>query len=165
VGSEVTTQGVVDNLYGVKSTLVNNTGTIGKLVHFKVPATTGVQGIGTQRLIENDEPTAALVTKGQIVNQSFGYAPVESGGSLQVPPNLDDFTLLPSGTLATLTIALPADPMDGQSFVLSTTQTITALTLSGGVNAIPNPVTTMTAGQSIEYKFIAQGANIWVRKR
>ena len=39
--------------------------------------------------------------------------------------------LEPAGTLATLTVTLPPDPVDGQIFELSTTQQITALTVQG----------------------------------
>jgi hypothetical protein len=39
--------------------------------------------------------------------------------------------LEPAGTLATLTVTLPADPVDGQIFELSTTEQLTALTVQG----------------------------------
>jgi hypothetical protein len=39
--------------------------------------------------------------------------------------------LEPAGTLATLTVTLPAAPVDGQIFELSTTEQLTALTVQG----------------------------------
>lgn len=97
-----------------------------------------------QRLI----PTVqyATPTAGQTVT-------VNSGGHVRLIVN-------PAGTLATLTIALPSDAQDGDLVELSTSQIVTALTISGGT--IIGTITTLAvAGFG---RFIYSGtASKWFR--
>jgi hypothetical protein len=53
-----------------------------------------------------------------------------------------------SGTLAALTVNMPASPIDGQLQTVTTTQIITALTVGGGGNTIIGQPTALTVGQS-----------------
>lgn len=55
--------------------------------------------------------------------------------------------LNPAGTLATLTVDMPASPIDGQLQTVSTTQIITALTVTGGGHSIIGQPTALTVGQ------------------
>lgn len=53
-----------------------------------------------------------------------------SGATLTASAGQGGYNLVPAGTLATLTVVLPPTPSDGQVFELSTTQQLTALTVS-----------------------------------
>ena len=66
------------------------------------------------RLINRSVPTV-----GQTVNMGDGREVYE--------------LLDPAGTLATLTVNLPASPQDGDSALISTSQIITTLTLGGTI--------------------------------
>ena len=71
----------------------------------------------------------------------------------------------PVTTLATLTLALPTAPLDGQAITFSSTQAITAFTLVAASGTVYNAPAGLAAGATIEYKFLGWGINIWVRKR
>ena len=53
-----------------------------------------------------------------------------SGATLTPTTVQQGYSLTPAGTIATLTVALPGIPQDGQTFDIETTQTITALTVT-----------------------------------
>lgn len=100
------------------------------------------------------------------------FAKADQSKSVQVPitgftitigNNTSTLILNPAGTLATGTITMPATPIDGQEVQITSSQTITALTVSpNAAQTISNAPTTLTAG--IGYKFIyhVAGTN-WFR--
>lgn len=62
----------------------------------------------------------------------------------------------PAGTLATGTITMPASPLDGQIATISSTQTVTALTLSPNTGqSIKAAAMTILAGQTLRYRYRA----------
>lgn len=72
---------------------------------------------------------AALLGGSFVISQSF-QAPT-SGATLTATSGLGAFIIEPAGTIAALTVVLPPSPTEGQIFELSTTQTITAISVSG----------------------------------
>jgi hypothetical protein len=71
--------------------------------------------------------------------------------------------LQPAGTLATGTITLPLNTgvPDGTELLITSTQTITALTIAlNGASAIYGDVSTLTAGAAVRYRFY-QPTNSW----
>lgn len=95
----------------------------------------------------------------------------ETGYSLQVPVNAFSITIAngirrlilnPAGVLATGTITMPANPTDGQIVSISSTQTITALTLSPNASqTISNAATTLTSGPlgAVQYIYVIGSTN------
>lgn len=164
VSAEFANTATVTTAYGVKPSILYNTGTVGKYVGYAFPDMTG-SGIANTYSIEILDPLAPIVSKAAIIEQSYGYNTPTTGQTINLLNGITDWSVVPAGTLAALTVNLPTAPIDGQNITFSTTTAITALTLGGGSNTIMNPVTTMTAGQTIEYKFYGQGINLWVRKR
>ena len=61
--------------------------------------------------------------------------------------------LNPAGTLAALTVVLPALPVDGQRALIFSSQIITALTIQAPGTTINNTVTALTANQSVEWLY------------
>lgn len=62
--------------------------------------------------------------------------------------------LKPAGTLAALTITLPSNPIDGATVGISTTQAITALTISPASGSVIGP-TSLTALQAFRLTWVA----------
>jgi hypothetical protein len=70
--------------------------------------------------------------------------------------------LTPAGTLATGAINLPTAPVHGQEVLVHSTQTITALTLSGGTYGVSGAPTTMGAATPWKVRFDGV-LNAWYR--
>jgi hypothetical protein len=91
------------------------------------------------------------------VNTDYDYEQPLAGFSLVVGPSKSGFILDPAGTLATGTITMPQNPMDGQIVGVSTTQTITALTVAPNagqsVKALPS---TLAAGTSFAAQYVQE---------
>lgn len=70
-----------------------------------------------------------------------------TGASITVPQGVSQLVVDPAGTIAALTVVLPAAALlvDGQEFKMSTTQTITALTITAGANTtiVSTAITTL----------------------
>lgn len=77
--------------------------------------------------------------------------------------NQSIMALNPAGTLATGTITLPANPVDGQRALIFSSQTQTALTLNANTGqSINNAVTALTANVAVEYIYSASNTT-WDR--
>jgi hypothetical protein len=116
-------------------------------------------------------PSASLL--GGWVRMSWDYAPIIqyqyttplTGTSIQIGSSANGapaqaLVLNPAGTIAALSVVFPAGVVDGFKLTISSSQIITALTLSGAT--ISNPLTAMTAGQVASYVWVAQAAS-WFR--
>lgn len=97
-------------------------------------------------------------------------APVPlTGGTVVVPSTASMVLLRPAGTLATLTVTLPAAAglVDGQTIEIGSSQTVTALTVNAGAGAtVSNAPTALTvsATASYGYKFVWLAAtSTWYR--
>lgn len=65
------------------------------------------------------------------VLQSYDYQVLTTGFSYTFASGITTLIIQPAGTLATGTITMPASPADGMVITFTTTQEITALTISG----------------------------------
>ncbi len=101
----------------------------------------------------SNDPTLTGSTGNMLAN-NYGFAGLQysapSNGST-VTMTQENLVLDPSGALATLTVNLPTTPYSGEQAVISTSQTITALTLGGGT--IIGAVTTLVANTAVRYIF------------
>lgn len=81
--------------------------------------------------------------------------------------------LVPSGTLATGTVTLAANPSDGQVFTLQSTQTQTAITIAANTsinaaqtiasgNGVLGAVTALVANTPVKYIYV-KAQNAWYR--
>lgn len=80
-------------------------------------------------------PTIRL---GAIADQSYVVSAPGNGFTVTVPANCATLLLRPSGTLAVGTIVLPGALADGEKIAIWTSETITALTVSGTVGTTVN---------------------------
>jgi len=93
------------------------------------------------------------VVKGISDTSYSAQAPI-TGFSIVVANQSTALILKPLGVLATGGITFPAAPDDGQMLTISTTQTITALTLSGNGKTIDTPVTTLIGGSFAKWLYV-----------
>ena len=70
--------------------------------------------------------------------------------------------IVPSGTLATLTLSFPTSAIDGTVLTITCSQTITTLTATGSAFlANSTPPATITAGTTLKYMYI-RSLNKWI---
>src|SRR5262249_36632295 len=93
-----------------------------------------------------------LQANGNFVNNSFQGSTPTSGQSITVPNGISLWQLTPAATLATLTITMPAAPVQHQIVRVASTQAITTLTVNGNAGqTINGPPTTLAANSSFAY--------------
>jgi hypothetical protein len=82
-----------------------------------------------------------------------------------VPATFTELVLTPAATLAAGTITLPPNPGINQSFMVLTSQTITALTVntSDGTTITAAP-TTLSNTSAIKLRFL-ETSNTWLREQ
>lgn len=93
------------------------------------------------------------------VNEKVQAVTPTTGQTIVVAAGTTALLINPAGTLAALTVTLPASPVDGQTITIATSQIITALTVNGTkVGAL----TTLALGGYAYYVYGADGAK-WFR--
>ena len=84
--------------------------------------------------------------------QSYDYQVPTTGFSYTFAAGTQVLVMNPAGTLATGTVTMPAAPVDGMTIRFSSSQIITALTVSANTGqSIVSAVTTLAAGGGAAY--------------
>lgn len=86
-----------------------------------------------------------------------------TGTTITLPAGTAKLMLVPAGTIATLTVTLPAAAscLDGQEFFIYSSQTVTALTVTPGSGTTLTPtITTVTAAAPVKLVY-NQNATAW----
>jgi hypothetical protein len=103
-----------------------------------------------------------LVITNSALGTAYQYAEPVAAGTVTIG-NFSILIMNPAGTLATLTVTLPATPVDKQRIRFSSSEIITALTLNAaGAETVKNAVTALTAGGFAEYAYRETGTT-WFR--
>lgn len=87
------------------------------------------------------------------------YVAPTAGATVNANAGTEVLFLDPAGTLATLTVALPLNPVEGQDFTVSSSQIVTALTFTG---TIVGTLTTLALGGFARFVYSATAAK-WFR--
>lgn len=90
------------------------------------------------------------------------FAAPTTGQTVTVATGDSWLILSPAGTLAALTINLPTNRTDGQTVLINTFQTLTALTISGAGTAVSGAPTTLAATAFLRMRYSAT-LNTWIR--
>lgn len=103
----------------------------------------------------------------QFVAPAYYYQVPLTGFAITIPNSVTTLILEPAGTLATGTVTLPTAPTDGQVVRITSTQTITALTVSvASTQTVRNAPTTfvpsLTGLMGYEFIFVLSNAT-WYR--
>lgn len=86
--------------------------------------------------------------------QSYDYQTPITGFTYTFPTGTQTLLMVPSGTLATGTITMPASPSDGMVVTFSSSQQITALTVQGNSGqSIVSAATSLQAGFAASYVY------------
>lgn len=106
------------------------------------PADTNIQGAGA-----NGNPATINIPAVLAGAVSLDATPL-TGTSITIPQGVSQLVVDPAGTIAALTVVLPpaSQLVDGQEFKMSSTQTITALTVTAGANTTIVATATTTLG-------------------
>jgi hypothetical protein len=95
-------------------------------------------------------PTKIDGTNGVI--QAYDFQALATGFTYTFAAGTQTLVINPAGTLATGTITMPAAPADGMVITFSSSQIITALTVSANSGqSIVSAVTTLAAGGGAKY--------------
>ena len=90
-----------------------------------------------------------ILNNGVYATRQIATVVPTAGQSLTIPLTAW-YIMAPAGTLATLTLTLPATGVEGQDLVLTSTKAITALTLNAGAGqSMASAVTAMDANESV----------------
>ncbi len=88
------------------------------------------------------------------------YSAPATGASVQASDQAAGLIIKPAGTIAALTVTMPANPLDGQTFFLTATQTVTTLTQSASAGQTLNgALTTIGAAVSTHGKWVYRAAD------
>ena len=88
------------------------------------------------------------------VLQAYDYQVLATGFTYTFASGVTNLIANPAGTLATGTITMPASPVDGMTITFSSSQAITALTVSANTGqSIVSAVTTLAAGGGAKYLY------------
>lgn len=88
------------------------------------------------------------------------YVVPTSGQTVVMLANIGRLVLNPAGLLATLTVTMPATPINGQQVSISSKQAITAMTINGGT--IIGTITTLARGGFASFVYSTDCAS-WLR--
>lgn len=149
------------------------TGTSGQVCIQQVPAGPNLTGAelmpADTQLSQGQSPQTVLIPSKVLGGGALNYQAPLTGASITVGANDGKLILKPAGTIATLTVTLPPASAltDQQILQISSTQTVTALTLTPGsgttINNTPTAITPSTTG-SFGYQFIYRAASAeWFR--
>jgi hypothetical protein len=108
-------------------------------------------------------PTGAIQGAWLKLAPVYAYATPSTGFSIQIASGVTSLILNPAGTLAAGTIVFPATPIDGQMLNLSSSQIITALTMSAPAGqTVLGALTTIAANGHAAWQYVASAAE-WFR--
>jgi hypothetical protein len=92
--------------------------------------------------------------------ESVQDATPATGGNVAVSSDAGVLVISPSGSLASLTVTMPASPSNGRRVTICTTQAITVLTLAGGL--FIGGVSTLALGGFASFCYVSSVGR-WVR--
>lgn len=123
--------------------------------------TTNASGVVLSSAAAQDDTVEITFNPVEAANPRIEFFTPTTGQTIAPTRFCDMATVTPAATLAALTVTFPPSPdKEGQGFRVSTTQTITALTFTGGA-ALKAP-TTLAAGMQVSFTW-SVGTNKWVR--
>lgn len=94
---------------------------------------------------------------------AYTYNAPTTGFSITIANGIGRLILDPAGTLATGTVIMPSTPVDADEVGLSSTQIITALTVSGNTGqTMADTVSTLGVGSAVKFKWVAAQSK-WYR--
>jgi hypothetical protein len=143
---------------------INLTGTGGLTANGLYKSATNQLSLSTNSVIRwTVDANGNFYTKFATADQSYSLQTPTTGFSITIANYTSTLILNPAGTLASGTITMPASPIDGQIVQVSSSQTVTALTVSPNTGqTLSGAPTTITATAGFRYIYNLSGTN-WYR--
>jgi hypothetical protein len=139
---------------GSSSEVAGYTGPLGEIVVNTDDFTIHVQ----------DDSIAGGHQVGTPSGNNYSYQQPVSGATLTAPAYLAAYVIDPAATLSALTVVMPPSANDGQFFELSTTQAISALTVSPAAGqTVKGGAPMLTANGGAGWRYVAAN-NTWYRR-
>lgn len=139
-------------------------GNSGEIASYAGPAGEIVVNTDDFTLHVQDGVTAGGHQAGAPCGGNYSYQQPASGATLTATAYLAAYVLDPAATLATLTVVLPPAANDGQFFELSTTQAISALTLSPAAGqTVGGGTLLLAANGGAGWRYVAANST-WYRR-
>ena len=111
----------------------------------------------------NTRKVVATQIKTYVDNAAYTYNVPLTGFALTIGASIQYLILEPAGVLATGTITMPASPTDGYRVGFTSTQVVTALTLTPNTGqTIRNSPTALAAGVGVTFLYRSANAT-WYR--
>lgn len=104
-----------------------------------------------------------IVATGVQSHTGTSFQAPTTGFTITIADGIKSLVLDPAGTLATGTINLPANPVDGQEMEISCSQIITALTVAAAGKTLKSPPTALALGGGFGYRYRASNTS-WYRR-
>lgn len=115
-------------------------------------------------MIKSAPGASAAGGGGAFAAVAVSYQAPTTGFAITPAAGIGVLGLEPAGTLASGTITMPAAPVDNQTLEVTTTQSITALTVSANAGqSILNAPTSMTLGVGFSFRYRASNTT-WYRR-
>lgn len=139
-----------------------STGPTGQTCNVTVPAgpiaVTGAEVVPTEtNLASGRAPQNVVTPLPLLASGALAQVTPLTGASVLIPNKITNYLITPAGTIATLTVTMPAAPINGQVVRISSSATVTALTLSGSagqtISNAPTAITLSTTG-AYGYEFV-----------
>ena len=123
--------------------------------------------VANTNLPSGQNPQTVLISLQELNAGPYQYVAAAADSTTVTVLNTTSALIIdPAGTLTTYGVILPSAPVDGQTIEISSSKTLTALTLSAGLNTISNSPTALTISTTAAYgyKFIYNlGVTTWFR--
>lgn len=109
---------------------------------------------------------SAVIHMGATADRSYSAPAGVGGGTYRVPNNTSDVQLtIAGGSIASLVVVLPAQPVDGQIVDLSSVASITSLSVqSGSSAAVVGAPSGLPGNGAIRFKYLGGAINSWFHR-
>lgn len=151
--------GTINSAFGFSAGCVDNTGAITNYYGFFHDVVNGA--VTNKFALYNNDPASRIYSKGPVCDGSFQYEIPLTGATITMGALISTLLINPAGTLASLTVNLPA-AKDGQRATICSNKVITAFTLAAVGTTLLNPITTLTAGGSAVYQYF-ESSTLWFK--
>jgi hypothetical protein len=161
---------VQDNLNTTSLFAKGGTASAPALINAAGSSTTGLAlqgaGGGPIQLGSAGVSGSSVVHMGATADQSYSAPAGINGGTYPVPNNASDIQLTTaSGTIASLIVTLPTQPLDGQVLDLSSVAAISALSVQSGNGAgVVGAPPGLPSNGSVRFKYLGGTINAWFHR-
>lgn len=152
--------GPIGQAAAYRAVVDGNSNTIGVWDSFLIPDMSAITGITTRRGYTNLDAKSANLSTAPWVDRSLEGAAHTTGQTATMSGEKTTYMNYASGTLAALTVALPATPLPGHTYIFQTWGGITALTFDGNGRTAVTTTTSLPLCGAVKIRH-DEVTNVW----